>query len=106
MSISLSKFIGNNVIFNQQGIRIGKLMDIIFSKETGKIVSYVIKLKNFDNIISKLPKIEKDLIMVPFPFITFMDDKFVVFENEVSEFLEEKFGTRRRDLLENEELEE
>jgi len=106
MSISLSKFIGKNVIFNQQGIRIGKLKDVIFSKETGKIVSYIIKLNDTDSIISELPKIEKDLIMVPFPFISFMDDKFVVYENEVSEFLDEKFRTRKRDFQEDEEPEE
>lgn len=89
MSINLSKYVGKAPIFNQQGVKIGKLNDIIFAKGTGKIISYVLKISDRESVVSQLPKMEKGLIMVPFPFISFLNDKFVVFENKISEFIKE-----------------
>ncbi len=88
MTILLSKHLGRSVIFNQQGVKIGKLDDLVVSKETGKIISYIVKLTDTKSIISKLPKLEKGLIMVPFPFISFNNEKFYIFENEIAKFLE------------------
>lgn len=88
MTILLSKHLGGSVIFNQQGAKIGKLDDLVVSKETGKIISYIVKLTDNKSIISKLPKLEKGLIMVPFPFISFKNEKFYIFENEIAKFLE------------------
>lgn len=88
MTILLSKHLGGSVIFNQQGAKIGKLDDLVVLKETGKIISYIVKLTDNKSIISKLPKLEKGLIMVPFPFISFKNEKFYIFENEIAKFLE------------------
>lgn len=88
MTILLSKHLGGSIIFNQQGAKIGKLDDLVVSKETGKIISYIVKLTDNKSIISKLPKLEKGLIMVPFPFISFKNEKFYIFENEIEKFLE------------------
>ncbi len=88
MTILLSKYLGKSIIYNQQGVKIGKLDDLVVSKETGKIISYIVKLTDTKNIISKLPKLEKGLIMVPFPFISFTNEKFYIYENEIAKFLE------------------
>ncbi len=88
----ISKYENKNVE-TIQGSKIGKVVDVVYSPNTGKILAFVVRVKDPTHPLAQFPAAEKnhpDRVVVPFGFFLFSDIRLLLKEEEIQNFLQSR----------------
>jgi sporulation protein YlmC with PRC-barrel domain len=83
----LKKYLSKN-LESVAGIKLGKILDAVFSKKSGKLIAFIVKPSDSKSRLNKFPPAEGDAVMIPYPFFIFSEIRILLKEDEVKRFLE------------------
>jgi sporulation protein YlmC with PRC-barrel domain len=83
----LKKYLSKS-LENVAGVKLGKILDAVFSKKNGRIIAFIVKPSDQGSFLNKFPPAEGDAVMIPYPFFIFSEIRILVKEEEVKKFLE------------------
>ena len=92
----LKKYL-SKTLENVAGVKLGKILDAVFSKKNGKIIAFIVRPSDQGSFLNKFPPAEGDAVMIPYPFFMFSEIRILLKEDEVKKFFEVTSDLEERD---------
>ena len=83
LSKDLLQNVINKGILNEFGRRIGRVVDLVIDKRSGRILAIVAKTSKSEELLQKLTKDEKGNVYIPFSVVSDVRDVFQIDEKKL-----------------------